>query len=119
MLMPSLSALRLFRFACLLSLGAGLVAVPGSGRFAVAHGDAAWIEQNPVTRHCCGPNDCRADHEGLFQLMPDGAWRHRPSGRIYRRGQPDVFDSRDQQVWWCRAWGAKQPHCVFLPRETG
>jgi hypothetical protein len=47
-----------------------------------AHGDAAWIMANPLTRHCCGPDDCReipAEHVRLvgeiyFVDDPPLAW---------------------------------------------
>lgn len=99
--------------------GLGILVALADGHFAAAHDDAFWIEQNPVTKHCCGPNDCHRDEAGIFELLPDGGWRHKPSGRVYRRGNADVYDSRDEEVWWCQPPTSNVPQCVFLPPEIG
>jgi len=83
-------------------------------RPAYAHGAAGWIMADPLTRHCCGPQDCRPLHDGEARF--DGAtWtvngRAVPPANIYPTG-PDGGAS----YWACfRLPALVEPRCLFIP----
>ena len=84
---------------------------------ALAHGDAAWISSEPryVDRnkiHCCGPADCSAAPAGAVVRVIDG-WRVVATGRMFRDGDPDLYDSIDHRIWLCHRGG--DDRCLFVP----
>lgn len=82
---------------------------------AFAHGAASWIMQDPSTRWCCGPTDCKEDWAGRFVPIGRGTWQDSLTGKAYRLGDPDVYPSIDSEVWYCEPEGWPEPKCVFLP----
>lgn len=78
-----------------------------------AHGDAAWIMDSPITRHCCGPTDCARLPDDAVTAAGDG-WIF--EGRLFMRGDPNVYPSNDGHFWACRfGAGAGQIRCFFYP----
>jgi hypothetical protein len=80
---------------------------------ALAHGEYAWIMEDPATQWCCGPADCRALNDGELGTDADGTWTINgypvPDGRVY--------PSRDPAG---RPWGCffdpgteQRPRCAF------
>ena len=84
---------------------------------ALAHGDAAWISSEPryVDRnkiHCCGVADCRKVERSAVTRILEG-WRLVDTGRVFRDGDPDLYDSIDDDIWLCRREGTDR--CLFVP----
>ena len=84
---------------------------------ALAHGDAAWIMQEPHFKdraglHCCGPADCSAVPAGTVVRVIDG-WRVVATGRVFRDGDPDLYDSIDHRIWLCHR--SAHDRCLFVP----
>lgn len=88
-----------------------LAAVLGPAR---AHGDAAWIMADPVTRYCCGTIDCRPLEDK--EVTSEG-------GRWFVNGQPvapaDVHPTAPEggsSYWACfYPPDLTVPRCLFLP----
>jgi hypothetical protein len=81
-----------------------------------AHGDAAWIMENPsyVTgtgSHCCGPNDCERVPNGAVVEKAPGKWLVKPTGQTFHQSDKGVYPSKRGSFWWCRR-GA-QVVCLF------
>lgn len=99
-----------------------VVALVQCGREARGHGAAHWIQTNPLYvdingMHCCGPADCRPDHESKFRETDEGIeiatgagdWTLFP--KSYRaRG---LYASIDDRWWICVRGGVVK--CVFKP----
>jgi hypothetical protein len=88
---------------------------------AFAHGDASWIMQNPKTRSCCGPDDCRRMAPG--EVIEEGAgWTVVATGEHLEGVTTRLRDSIDGDFWICRYHGPDgQPgtgelRCLLVPR---
>ena len=84
---------------------------------ALAHGSADWIMAEPRYRdaagiHCCGPQDCAVAPPGTVVQTLDG-WRVNATGRLFRDGDRDLYDSIDGQIWLCHRDG--RDRCLFVP----
>ncbi|WP_162914945.1 hypothetical protein [Desertibaculum subflavum] len=96
-----------------------LVLAAATGR-AFAHGDAAWIMEEPryVTgagSHCCGPTDCERVPDGEVVEVRPGEWLVRSTHQVFRQDQKGVYPSKQGSFWWCRR-GARVV-CLFY--DTG
>jgi hypothetical protein len=64
--------------------------------------------------HCCsgdGPNpDCRPVADEEVEEMDDGAWRHKPTGLIFRKDQ--VRPTQDKHIHVC-IWRG-EPRCIYI-----
>tara|TARA_R110000787_G_scaffold19874_8_gene59151 strand:+ start:431 stop:814 length:384 start_codon:yes stop_codon:yes gene_type:complete len=84
-----------------------------------AHGNAFWIEANPSTAYCCGPDDCRPIPDEAVTMTSEGyhvAWDGQVYTFAYR--SPDVHASIDQQFWFCNYHtdlGEPLTFCLFVP----
>lgn len=88
-----------------------VVLVAGWHAAARAHGDAAWIMQNPETAWCCNPTDCAQLPDGAVERLAPGEWRIRETGQVFREGQTGVYPAKRAGYWACR-----RPHgyiCFF------
>ncbi|WP_395022491.1 hypothetical protein [Dongia sp.] len=87
---------------------------------ALAHGDASWIEQNPKTRSCCGPHDCRMMAPG--EVIEEGrGWTVVATGEHVEGITTRLRDSIDGNFWICRNEGPGGPgtgelRCLLVPR---
>ena len=84
---------------------------------AFAHGSADWIQADPRYKdraglHCCGVNDCAATPRDAVVRLLDG-WRVVATGRVFRDGDPDLYDSNDERIWLCTRAGSDR--CLFVP----
>ena len=84
---------------------------------ALAHDDASWIMVEPSYRdaagiHCCSPSDCAVAPPGAVTRTLDG-WRVNATGRLFRDGDRDLYDSIDGQIWLCHRDG--RDRCMFVP----
>ena len=80
-----------------------------------AHGDAAWIANNPTYRDargasCCGVNDCYVARPGEIIESEEG-WLHVPTKTRVSRLTRGIYPSTDQQTWICVRGRALR--CVF------
>ena len=86
---------------------------------AFAHANAFWIEANPDTAYCCGPDDCRPIPNEAVTMDSAGyhvAWDGQVYTFAYR--SPDVHASIDQQFWFCNYHtdlGEPLTFCLFVP----
>ena len=104
-------ALVIFAFAVLLVCRAAP---------AWAHGDATWIMNNPKTRSCCGPNDCRRMDPGEVVRSGRG-WTIVATGEHVEGVTSKLRESIDDHFWVCRNDGPNGPgtadlRCLFVPR---
>jgi hypothetical protein len=109
----------------MLTTAALLTAIP----LAWGHGDAAWVMENPETRHCCGPQDCGPVRvyngtveevgpgewlvtipPGTHPLVPDGA------SRVFREGDKNVYPSQRLEPYVCAYAGGLR---CFFPEPMG
>ena len=87
---------------------------------AMAHGDASWIMQDPKTRNCCGPNDCRQMASG--EVVESGrGWTVVATGEHVEPVTSRLRDSIDAHFWICRNDGPGGPgtgelRCLLVPR---
>jgi hypothetical protein len=83
-----------------------------------AHGDAAWIMADPVTNHCCGPQDCTPIAREEVRRNRDG-WLLVGTGEFFRDGAPEVYPSVDRRFWRCTGSAGFKPftRCLFVPLE--
>lgn len=97
-----------------------------SASAALAHGDAAWIMENPryVDRdgvHCCGPSDCRREHATKFRETPAGIEIVTGDGDVVLMPRALVgqglYPSIDDHWWVCIRGGVVR--CVFKPSTGG
>lgn len=105
---PTLPSAGAVAFACLL-----FAAPPQMAR---AHGDAAWIMQDPGYRtangsHCCGPTDCERVPDGEVVEMAPGQWVVRSTRQVLNQSDKGVYPSKQGSFWWCRR-GARVV-CLF------
>jgi hypothetical protein len=105
---PALHVAGATLFACLMLAA---VAPP-----ALAHGDAAWIMNEPgyVTgsgSHCCGPTDCERAPDGEVVETAPGQWYVRSTHQTFRQEEKGVYPSKQGSFWWCRR-GARVV-CLF------
>jgi len=107
---------------------AGLAAslLVGATIAALAHGDAAWIMENPryVDRdgvHCCGPSDCRREHATKFRETAAGVEIVTGAGDVVLMPRALVgqglYPSTDDDWWVCIRGGVVR--CVFKPTTGG
>jgi hypothetical protein len=87
---------------------------------AFAHGDASWIMENPKTRNCCGPKDCRRMEPGEVVIAGRG-WTVVATGEHVEGVTSKLYDSIDDHFWICRHEGAGGPgtgvlRCLLVPR---
>lgn len=91
-----------------------------------AHGDAAWIAENPRYvdangAHCCGVADCRREQAMFFRESPEGTWVTSIDAfggahetlmpiKLVRNG---LYGSLDGDWWICVRDGTIK--CVFKP----
>ena len=87
---------------------------------ALAHGDASWIMEDPKTRNCCGPDDCRrmADDEVIADR---GGWTVVATGEHVVGITTKLRDSIDNHFWICRNYGPNGPgtgelRCLLVPK---
>ena len=86
---------------------------------AFAHGDATWIMNNPKTRSCCGPNDCRKMDPG--EVVRSGlGWTIVATGEHVEGVTSKLRESIDDHFWVCRNDGPTGPgtadlRCLFVP----
>lgn len=89
-------------------------AVMLAATYALAHGDAAWIQAGSYVDqdnvHCCGVHDCAVAQPGELKAIP-GGWLHVPTGTTIPTDKPGVYPSIDLQLWRCVRGG--QLKCVF------
>lgn len=104
------------------ALGVPLVcAAAVSASPAFAHGDASWIMQNPKTRNCCGPADCRRMEPG--EVVEEGrGWTVVATGEHVEGITTRLRDSIDGDFWICRNEGPQGPgtgelRCLLVPRS--
>jgi hypothetical protein len=88
---------------------------------AFAHGDASWIMQNPKTRSCCGPDDCR--RMAPSEVIEEGAgWTVVATGEHLEGVTTRLRDSIDGDFWICRYHGPDgtpgtgEIRCLLVPR---
>lgn len=110
-------------------LGAVLFVLYGVTEPARAHGDAAWIMENPETRACCGPQDCGPlrVYGGTVEESAPGEYRVTlpPGGHpLVPRGASKTFHEGGHNVYWSQrlepyvcAWGGEL-RC-FFPEPRG
>ena len=72
-----------------------------------AHGEAAWIMEEPsyVTgagAHCCGPTDCGRVPDGEVVETAPGEWLVRSTHQVFKQDQKGVYPSKQGAFWWCR-----------------
>jgi len=89
---------------------------------AFAHGDATWIMQDPKTRACCGPNDCRRMAPGEVVAAGRG-WTVVATGEHVEGVTTKLRESIDDHFWICRNDGPAGPgtadlRCLFVPRPA-
>lgn len=84
-----------------------------------AHGDAAWIMENPQTLHCCGPHDCEALPDGAVKEVKDG-FQIVATGEVIHWAEGRLYTSVDEQYWWCHypSEGELRTRCLFVPGNT-
>ncbi|MBM4071734.1 MAG: hypothetical protein FJ271_22830 [Planctomycetes bacterium] len=81
---------------------------------ALAHGDAAWIRDNPKTAWCCNEKDCGiAPADAITRV--DGGWQVIRTGQVIRDGDPSIYPSPDLHIWWCRWPDPNNVRCLFIP----
>lgn len=91
----------------------------GSIGVAYAHGDAWWIQSNPKTQYCCGPDDCRPLANEAVTMTGEGylvQWEGQEYTFAYR--SPDVHASIDERFWFCNYktdLGEAITFCLFVP----
>jgi hypothetical protein len=93
---------------------AALYGLPGR-----AHGDAAWIMENPgfVTKsgiHCCGPSDCRRMTEEEVARVRHLKGGFEVDGVFFAEEERGLYRSYDGDWWWCVM---VTPKCLFPPPE--
>ena len=86
-----------------------------------AHGEAAWIMEDPayVTgagSHCCGPGDCERAPDGEVVEMGPGEWMVKSTHQVFRQNDKGVYPSKRGSYWWCRR-GARVV-CLFYDAGT-
>jgi hypothetical protein len=67
---------------------------------------------------CCSDRDCKpvyAPEEDLEEL-PNGAWRHKPSGLTFKR--EDVKPSKDRHFHVCIHPTLNIPYCIYILQGT-
>lgn len=97
----------------MLFVGLLLVASMGQVR---AHGEAAWIMEEPayVTgagSHCCGPTDCERAPDGEVVETAPGEWLVTSTRQVFHQTDKGVYPSKRGSFWWCRR-GARVV-CLF------
>lgn len=112
------------RAALLLAILVSFAAAP-----ALAHGDAAWIMDNPQTLHCCGPHDCEPLPEGAVKETTDG-FEIVATGEVIHWAEGRIYTSIDERYWWCHyperhpddggddAVAVPRTRCLFVPGNT-
>jgi len=88
---------------------------------AFAHGDAAWIMNDPKTRVCCGPDDCRR-MEPAEVVRAGRGWTVVATGEHVEGITSKLRESIDDHFWICRNDGPNGPgtadlRCLFVPRQ--
>jgi hypothetical protein len=83
---------------------------------ALAHGDAAWIQNHPEHSWCCGPDDCHALDPAAVTAGPRGfvvTWRGTDYTIPYAEAKPSI----DGRYWLCEGWeeNAQFIRCFFNP----
>ena len=92
---------------------------------ALAHGDAAWIQEDPQYRdkdnpgvHCCGVNDCHPAEPGSVEYVP-GGYRVKVTGEVIPEHKtyftrPDKLELAE--FWYClRHTDPVRVRCLFVP----
>lgn len=107
-------AARLMLLVALLAV----LACFGNIKAARGHGSASWIMEDPRTSWCCGPNDCGPLPDGTVERVDDNTWRYKPSGQVFKRGGPSVYQSINNEFWGCTI-NPPGLRCFFYPTEIG
>ena len=81
---------------------------------ATAHGPYGWVMDNPVTAHCCGPQDCRPVSRQEVQYLR-GRWfvngRPVPAEDVHLSG---ATDARYHACFYDPP-AMTEPRCLFIP----
>lgn len=86
-----------------------------SSTFALAHGDAAWIMNDPKLSYCCGVNDCERAPKGAVVWSKEG-WVIVATGQVFPEFGPDTHMSIDRDFWYCSpAYMAPKKKCLMVP----
>lgn len=80
----------------------------------LAHGDAAWIRDNPQTSWCCNERDCAVAPADAITRV-DGGWQVILTGQVIRDGDRALYTSPDLHIWWCRWPDPATVRCLFVP----
>lgn len=72
-----------------------------------AHGEAAWIMENPAYvrpsgAHCCSPVDCARLSDDDVEAVTPGEWRIRSTGQTFRQGDKGVYPAIRPGYWGCK-----------------
>jgi hypothetical protein len=78
----------------------------------LAHGGAAWIQNNPMTAYCCGVEDCDALAEGEVRITLGGYYMvSREETVPFHEAKASI----NGQYWLCRNLGTNARRCFFAP----
>ncbi len=81
---------------------------------AAAHGHYGWVMDNPVTAHCCGPQDCKPVAPQAVRYLR-GRWSVNgklvPDGNVHLSGAPDAR----YHACFYDPPAMTEPRCLFIP----
>jgi hypothetical protein len=90
-----------------------LLVVPAA---VLAHGEAAWVMENPDTAWCCSPGrDCNPIE--ARRVHSDGTywWVDGLDGKLKEDDRGFYWGTPDGKPWACQTPGTTNLRCLFIP----